>query len=114
MRATSLDEVAFSMGNNYKGGKDKEKAKKIGIKKQMSTQIAQQRIWDKGGSATPMDGETRDANTPMQEADGDTKMTPSKVGTEDPDLKDIVEREGIDLPNILEQWKRQGIENVPT
>jgi hypothetical protein len=61
-----------------------------------------------------MDGETRDANTPMQEADGDAEMTPSEVGMEDPDLRDIVEMEGIDLPNILEQWKRQGVDNVPT
>jgi hypothetical protein len=61
-----------------------------------------------------MEGETRDDNTPMQEAEGDAEMTPSEVGTEDPDLRDLVEREGIDLPNILEQWKRQGVDNVPT
>ena len=61
-----------------------------------------------------MDGETRDANTPMQEADRDAEMTPSEVGIEDLDLKDIVEREGINLLNILEQWKRQGVDNVPT
>jgi len=61
---------------------------------------------EQGGSATPMDGETRDANTPMQEADGDAEMTPSEVGIGDPNLREIVEREGIDLPNILEQWKR--------
>jgi hypothetical protein len=67
-----------------------------------------------GASATPMDGETKDAPTPMQEADRDAEMTPSEVGTKDLDLRDIVEREGIDLPNILEQWKRQGVDNVPT
>ena len=67
-----------------------------------------------GGSTTPMDEETRDTPTPMQEVDEDAEMTPSEVGTEDHDLRDIVEREGIDLPNILEQWKRQGIDNVPT
>ena len=68
---------------------------------------------EQGASTTPMDGETRDANTPMQEADGDAEMTPSEVGREDHDLRDIVEREGIDLSNILEQWKRQGVDNVP-
>jgi hypothetical protein len=68
---------------------------------------------EQGGNATPKDGETRDANTPMQEADEDEEMTPSEVGTKDPDLRDIVEREGIDLLNILEQWKRHGIDNVP-
>jgi hypothetical protein len=52
--------------------------------------------------ATPMDGETKDDNTTMQDAD----MTPSEVGIEDPDLRDLVEREGIDLLNMLEQWKR--------
>jgi hypothetical protein len=69
---------------------------------------------DQGGSATLMDGETRDANTPMQKADRDAKMTPSEIGMEDLDLGDIVEREGIYLSNILEQWKRQGVDNVPT
>jgi hypothetical protein len=67
-----------------------------------------------GSCATPMEGEIRDDNTPMQEIDGDVEMTPSEVGTEDPDLKDLVEREGIDLTNILEQWKKQGVENVLT
>ena len=67
---------------------------------------------EQGVSATPMDGETKDANTPMQEADGDAEMTPSKAGTKDPNLRDIVEREGIDLMNILEQWKMQGVDNV--
>ena len=69
---------------------------------------------EQGGSTSPMDRETKDANTPMQEADGDSEMTPSEVGIEDLDLRDIVERKGIDLPNILEQWKRQGVDNVPT
>jgi hypothetical protein len=64
-------------------------------------------------SATPMNGKTRDANTPMQEAYEDAEMTPSEVGTENLDLRDIMEREGIDLLNILEQWKRQGVDNVP-
>jgi hypothetical protein len=63
-------------------------------------------------SATPMDIETRDANTPMQEANIDVEMTPSEVGMEDPDLRDIGEREGTYLLNILEQWKRQGVDNV--
>jgi hypothetical protein len=67
-----------------------------------------------GGSATPMDGETIDANTPMQEVDGDMEMKPSEVGMEDPNLGYIAKREVIDLPKILEQWKRQGVENVPT
>jgi hypothetical protein len=35
---------------------------------------------EQGGSTNPMDRETRDANTPMQEADRDAKMTPSEVG----------------------------------
>ena len=61
-----------------------------------------------------MDGETRDDNTPMQEAEGDAEITPSKVGTKDPDLRDLMEKEGIDLPNILEQWKRKGVDNIPT
>jgi hypothetical protein len=59
-----------------------------------------------GSCATPMDGETNDDNTSMQDAEGDAEMTPREVGTKDPDLRDLVEREGIDLPNILEQWKR--------
>jgi hypothetical protein len=56
-----------------------------------------------GGSTTPMDRETIDTPTPMQEAYRDAKMTPSEVGMEDPYLRDIVKREGIDLPNILEK-----------
>jgi hypothetical protein len=63
--------------------------------------------------ATPMDGETKEDNTTMQDAKGDAKMTPSEVDTEDPDLRDLVEREGIDLPHILEQWKRQGVNSMP-
>jgi hypothetical protein len=63
-----------------------------------------------GSCATPMDGETKEDNTAMQDAEGDAEMTPSEVGTEDPDLRDLVEREGIDLPHILEQWKRQGVD----
>jgi hypothetical protein len=59
-----------------------------------------------------MDIETRDANTPMQEANIDVEMTPSEVGMEDLDLKDILEREGIYLLNILEEWKRKGVDNV--
>jgi len=59
-----------------------------------------------------MDIETRDANTPMQEANIDMEMTPSEVGMEDPDLRDIGEREGTYLLNILEQWKRQGVDNI--
>ena len=31
--------------------------------------------------AIPMDGKTRDDNTPMQEAEGDANMTSSEVGT---------------------------------
>ena len=57
---------------------------------------------EQGICATPMDGEIRDDNTPMQEAEGDAEMTPSEVGTEDPNLRDLVEREGIDILNILE------------
>jgi hypothetical protein len=69
---------------------------------------------EQGSSATPMEGEIRDDNTPMQDAEGEVEMTPSEVGTEDLELRDLVEREGIDLMNILEQWKRQGVDNVPT
>jgi len=64
--------------------------------------------------ATPMDGETRDDNTPMKEAEGDAEMTLSEVGTKYPDLWDFVEREVIYLLNILEQWKRRGVDNIPT
>jgi hypothetical protein len=67
----------------------------------------------RGSCATPMNGENKDDNTPMQDAEGDEEMTPSKVGTEYPDLRDLVEMEGTDLSNILEQWKRQGVDNVP-
>jgi hypothetical protein len=95
------------------GGKEKEKAKEAREQATNENTDSPSNKMEQGGSATPMDGETRDANTPMQEADGDVEMTPSEVGTEDPDLRDIVEREGIDLPNILEQWKRQGVDNVP-
>jgi hypothetical protein len=95
------------------GGKEKEKAKEAKEQATNENTNSPSNKMEQGGSATPMDGETRDANTPMQEADGDVEMTPSEVGTEDPDLRDIVEREGIDLPNILEQWKRQGVDNVP-
>jgi hypothetical protein len=97
------------MKKHTKGKKEerkRKKLKKLRTKPQMRTQTIQAIIWSRGGSATPMDGETRDANTPMQEADEDAEMKPSEVGTEDPDLKDIAEREGIDLSNILEQWKR--------
>jgi hypothetical protein len=95
------------------GGKEKAKAKEAKEQATNENTNSPSNKMEQGGSATPMDGETRDANTPMQEADGDAEMTPSEVGTEDPDLKDIVEREGIDLLNILEQWKRQGVDNVP-
>jgi hypothetical protein len=61
---------------------------------------------EQGSCATPIDGEIRDENTPMQDVEGDAEMTPSELVTEDPDLRDLVEREGIDLPQLLEQWKR--------
>ena len=57
---------------------------------------------EQGSCTTPMEGEIRDDNTPMQDAEGEVEMTPSKVGIEDPELRDLVEREGIDLTNILE------------
>jgi hypothetical protein len=60
---------------------------------------------EQGSSATPMDAEIRDDNTPMQEAEGDVEMTPIEVGTEDLDLRCLMESEGIDFLNILEQWK---------
>lgn len=66
-----------------------------------------------GSCTTPMDGETKENNTAMQDAEGDAEMTLSEVGTEDPDLRDLVEREGIDLPHILEQWKKKGVDSVP-
>jgi hypothetical protein len=96
------------------GGKEKEKSKESKDQATNENTNNPSNQMEQGGSTTPMDEETRDANTPMQEKDGDVEMTPSEVGTEDPDLRDIVEREGIDLPNILEQWKRQGVDNVPT
>jgi hypothetical protein len=66
-----------------------------------------------GSCATPMDGEIRDDNNPMQEVEGDVEMTPREVGTKYTDLRDLVEREGIDILNILEQWKIHGVDNVP-
>jgi hypothetical protein len=84
------------------GGKEKEKSKEAREQATNEKKDSPSNKMEQGGSATPMDGETRDSNTPMQEADGDAEMTPSEVGTEDPDLRDIVERERIDLPNILE------------
>jgi hypothetical protein len=95
------------------GGKEKEKAKEAKEQALNENTNSPSNKMLQGDSATPMDEETRDENTPMQEADGDAEMTPSEVGTEDPNLRDIMEREGIDLSNILEQWKRQGIDNVP-
>jgi hypothetical protein len=95
------------------GGKGKEKAKEVkGQATNENTNNPSSKM-EQGASTTPMDGETRDANTPMQEADEDSEMTPSEVGTKYPNLRDIVEREGIDLLNIHEQWKRQGMDNVP-
>jgi hypothetical protein len=102
--------------NTYKGeegGKEKEKAKESKDQATNENTNNPRNQMEHGGSATPMDGETRDANTPMQEENRDTEMTTRKIGMQDPDLIDIVEREGIDLPRMLEQWKRQGIDNVP-
>jgi hypothetical protein len=83
------------------GGKEKAKCKEA--KDQATNQNTNNpsNKMEQGGTTTPMDVETRDANTLMQEADRDTKMTPSEVGTEDPDLRYFVEREGIYLLNIL-------------
>jgi hypothetical protein len=96
------------------GGKEKSKSREVKEHATNENTNSPSNKMERGGSITLMDGETRDANTPMQEVDGDAEMTPSEVGMEDSDLRDIVEREGIDLPNILEQWKRQGVDNVPT
>jgi hypothetical protein len=85
------------------GGKEKEKAKED--KEQAPNENTNNPCnnMEQGDNATPMDGENRDAITPMQEEDGDSKMTQSEVGTEYLYLKDIVEMKGIDIPNILEQ-----------
>jgi hypothetical protein len=95
---------------------EKDSAKVPEVKDQATKEPTQQPniTTAQGSCATPMDGETKEDNTAMQDAEGDAEMTPSEVGTEDPDLRDLVEREGIDLPHILEQWKRQGVDNVPT
>ena len=94
------------------GGKEKGKSKEAREQATNEKKDSPSNNMEKGGSKTPMDGETRDSNTPMQEADEDVEMTPSEVGMEDPDLRDIGEREGTYLLNILEQWKRQGVDNI--
>ena len=67
------------------GGKEKEKSKKAREQATNEKKYSPSNNMEKGGSTTLMDGETRDSNTPMQEADKDVEMTPSEVGTEDLD-----------------------------
>jgi hypothetical protein len=88
--------------------KDWKKLKKSENKQQTSPPIRPSNKKEQGSCATPMDGEIRDDNTPMQEAEGDAEMTPSEVGTEDPDLRDLVEREGIDLRTYTGAMEKTG------
>jgi hypothetical protein len=114
MEARNRIEGRDKSNKGEEGGKEKKKAKETIDQETNEYTNSPRKKMGWGGSANPMDRETRDDNTPMQEADGDVEMTPSEVGTEDHDLRDIVEREWIDLLNILEKWKRQGVDNVPT
>jgi hypothetical protein len=69
------------------GGKEKEKSKEAKEQAPNENTNIPSNNMEQGDSATPMEGETRDSNTPMHEANGDAEMTPSEVGMEESDLR---------------------------
>jgi hypothetical protein len=73
-KARTQTEGRDKTNKGEEGGKEKEKAKEA--KKQTTNENTNNpsNKMEQGGSTTPMDGETIDSNTLMQEAGGDAEM----------------------------------------